>query len=255
MPAVVNAPFSFSADDPPAAFAACHPAAAALLLGQGLDPSERMRPLSACCREAGRPESAVLAGLALGVPAPPVIPCEDWSQAGMGELIEHLLVCHHRRLRQELPRLALLLDALPAPALPESCGDLRLRFQAFRTAIDHHLHHEETGLFPYCVFLEHGAEGSGPSSATGLIAIRGTSHGHAELAIDLQRLLDQAEALAGEAGEAEGFLSGLRALAEDTRQHAYEEDEILVPAAIFAQDLIHAKRASGKHRVPTQSAD
>ena len=139
---------------------------------------------------------------------------EDWTSAGIGELVTHLLGTHHRLAR------ALCDDLLHAHPLP-----VLIDFIRFLVA---HQEYEERELFPRCLALEDQLTRSVPQAVEGLdAAIHAMSVSHAEL-----------DALVAEVG---GILPGdatLATLVSDLRLHHHKEDTILLPAVLYARDLL-----------------
>jgi iron-sulfur cluster repair protein YtfE (RIC family) len=67
------------------------------------------RPLAEACRERGLDPDTVAAMLN-AAEASGVRTGEDWSQATLAELCDHIVEAHHGFLRRELPRLSTLLE-------------------------------------------------------------------------------------------------------------------------------------------------
>ncbi len=151
----------------------------------------------------------------------------DWSTAPLAELCDHIVSEHHDRLRQELPRLDVLLDKVVRAHGDErpSVVELRDTFTALRSDLEEHLVTEETQLFPLVRAggpydpdkvheLEHDHEWAGSA----LARMRELTDGYD---------LDQAMCNTHRA-----TLDGLHELELDLHRHIHEENNVLFPRAL-----------------------
>lgn len=152
----------------------------------------------------------------------------DWRRASIGDLVDHIVVSHHDRLRTELPRIDELLTTVVrvhGPDHPE-LHDLRRLFESMRGELESHIETEERDVFPACRAVE--AEGAAVDEA--LLASH--EHEHAETGGVLTALrelgqdYDTSRALCGTHRR---LLEGLQELELDLHQHIHEENNVLFP--------------------------
>lgn len=154
----------------------------------------------------------------------------DLSQASVGELCDHVVAVHHRRLREELPRIAEL-TAKVARAHGDGRPELELLERAFavlRAELEPHLVEEERQLFPACAALER--EGTAPAGFLAAVDRHRAEHE------DVGRKLAALRALADGYDEAgalcsthRAMLGGLRDFEADLHRHVHEENNLLFP--------------------------
>lgn len=159
----------------------------------------------------------------------------DWSGASLTELLAHIEASHHAFLRQQLPRLEVLLEkVLEAhgerhPELDE-VFDL---FQSLARDLMPHLLKEEQILFP---FIRHLETGQAPEACFTSVQspIRAMEAEHEAVG----QLLAQLRAVtAGYTVPADGcatfraLYEGLQALEADTHRHIYLENQLVHPRA------------------------
>ena len=188
---------------------------------------------------------AVLLTLARAAQPPKPVPEQDWSMATIPELIGEIVTDHHRPLRPELGRLGILLDHLAAVhQLPELTA-LRDEFSRFKETLLVHLEQEEVEMFPLCIRLEDALHGHRPwdEEADVTTSVRFAGHGHAECENELQQTMELLAAAEAVVGDPDFSLvkTGLTALAQDLAMHTAKESELLIPAAIFAEDQLRAR--------------
>jgi iron-sulfur cluster repair protein YtfE (RIC family) len=190
--------------------------------------------------------TATLLLFARAAQPPPLRPTFDWSQAEIFELITDLIDHHHCPLRNELRRLGLLIRNLEQ-AHPESrTFDLDGAFTQLEINLIMHLDQEEQIIFPHCLANEAWCLGPidekmEPEEVTS--GIREMMSGHDYGAGELSHLLNYVDAAvhAVSDGDFAVIQFGLHAMAEDLIIHAEKERDILMPAAIFSEDLLRSK--------------
>lgn len=210
------------------------------------------RPLSEACEEKGLSFDELQAELASAA-AGPAGDERDWETAPLSELIDHIVLRYHDRLRDELPRLA----AMAARVLmvhgekhPEMLRGLVTTFTELRDELEAHTGKEEHALFPYVRELETVAAQGGvfPGSAFGSMATPVTQleaeHQEAADALaELRRLTDGYQPPTGACTTFRGLFHGLAELESDLHHHVHLENNILFPRAIELEQGI-ARRAS-----------
>lgn len=193
------------------------------------------RSLAEACRQQGLDAEAVVASLAKQ-------PMADESSAawiGMApaELVDHLEVCHHRYLKQELPRLSELaakVSRVNGERHPELIRVQELVAE-LRTELEPHLRKEEEVLFPMIRTL---------TTATSRPGLPGGSIGHPIAVLEAEHtavgaLLEQLRARTNgyQAPEdtceaTRALMAGLAELEANTHLHVHKENNHLFPAVI-----------------------
>lgn len=171
----------------------------------------------------------------------------DWTMATIPELIADIVASHHVPLRHELERLGILIDHLAATHQHAVFSALRKAYHEFKDALALHLDQEECDLFPLCIAQEEVLSGRGgwvDHDITSLIRFNG--HGHVECQNGLCRLMGLLQATSIFKNPDIAVISdGLYALSRDLAVHTAKEGEILIPAAIFSDERLRARRSSG----------
>jgi iron-sulfur cluster repair protein YtfE (RIC family) len=202
------------------------------------------------------PRWALLA-LARAAQPPGPQPVHDWSMATIPELIRHITETHHIVVRNELARLGLVIDNLATAQAAAMLTALRKVFSEFREEMLLHLEQEEHGLFPLCIRLEEASLGHctwEDEDVTTLI--RYANHGHLTCDSGLHRALELAEAAMRTIRDPDlaVIVAGLLAMQQDLAAHTAKEGELLIPAAIFAEERILAREGRAP-RIPISAAD
>jgi regulator of cell morphogenesis and NO signaling len=192
------------------------------------------RPLAEACSERGLDPDTVVAMLN-AAEASGGRTGEDWSQAPLTELCDHIVEAHHGFLRRELPRLSTLVEkverahAAQSPALHE----VRTVFEELRAELESHTEDEERVVFPACRDLDAGAGGD-EELATRFATLESE---HEAAGAHLERLSE----LTGHFDVTQAFcnthratLDALRELELDLHEHIHEENNILFPRALAA---------------------
>ena len=169
---------------------------------------------------------------------------EDWTSAGIDELVAHILQHHHQPLRWELTRLSYLIKRLAHTNQQRELHELATGFDLLRDSLLVHILQEELEAFPLCLHLDQCSHHPGESIDE---SARDTLHfmaaGHLETVDDVERLYLLAERASSISDPDIPIVkAGLTAMRDDLVLHTRIENEILLPAALFAADLILSRR-------------
>jgi len=152
-----------------------------------------------------------------------------WSEAPLGDLIEHILQAYHRPLKEDLPRLeSMARQVLEAHAdsSKTTLSELLSTFQGLKIELEQHMAKEEQILFPM-IQQGQGAMAEGP------IAVMHEEHDRAESALARLRTLTDDYVVPSQACETwRGLWQGLQALEQALDRHIHLENEILFPRAL-----------------------
>ena len=207
------------------------------------------KPLEQACWDRQLNPQDILAQLHEAVATTDSQPDQNWSQAGLTELCDHIEQTHHAYLRTELPRLTSLIAKLVNAhgdthrELPE----VQQVFAALRSELEPHMFKEEQVLFPAIRRLEQSE--TQPTFPFGTVAnpIRMMEHEHdtAGNALDRIRELTCDYAVPADACNTyRAALDGLRALEGDMHLHVHKENSILFPRAVEREGALTALHAS-----------
>lgn len=125
-------------------------------------------PLNEAAEQAGLATDKVLADLAQALERTEdnAASLKDWSSASSTDLADHIEQTHHVFMKEQLPRLAGLLDKT-IQAHGERHGEmlerLKYSYTALKTDIELHLAKEEQILFPLIRQMEAFGQGRGPA--------------------------------------------------------------------------------------------
>ena len=212
------------------------------------------RPLREACERANVPLERAIE-LLTTVKSQSTSPEErSWSGASMADLTGHIVQRHHRSVREESPRLQLLLEKVVnrhGGAHPElrSIQDL---FAALSQELFAHMLKEEQVLFPYLQKMEAAASAAGvrPEACFGSvefpIARMLADHDDAgELLARMRELSGQYQAPEDACPSYRGLYHGLQEFERDLHQHVHLENNILFPRAVEVekklQDTEHVR--------------
>jgi len=194
------------------------------------------RTLEEACSLANQAPADILKGLetlepfTAGVPSP-----RDWAQAPLADLIQHIVATHHDYLREELPRLELLLDKVlraHGERHPE-LGRVGELYRALAADLAPHMIKEEQILFPFITQMEQGQSGS---SCFGTVQspIRVMEMEHeavGALLAELRELTGAYTVPADGCATFRALYDGFEVLEQDLHLHIYLENQILHPRA------------------------
>lgn len=196
----------------------------------------------------GMKVGALLERVAAAAAAPGQRPERIWADAGVGELIEHLLSTHHAFMKREMPRIDDLLRKV-SQAHGEHHGpmlrDLGATFQAFRAEIEDHLMKEEQILFPTIGEMDAYARTGGekPQAHCGSVEypIRQMEYEHNSAGDALKRMRAIASEYRPPADACPTFAALYEALAaveRDLHEHIHLESNVLFPRSIALERTI-----------------
>lgn len=235
----------FNSAQPVGEIVAHFPGASRLFERHGIDYCCGGRsPLEKVCAERGLDAQAILSEIGAAQQSAPADDRRDWTQALLGDLVEHLLVAYHAPLREELPRLSQLAGRAAA-AHPEGdllpFGEIFSHLGELRAELESHMRKEEVVLFPAVARLEQAVADpqirSMAAEPCGSIAypIRAMEHEHLEASAQLAALRGLTGGFAvpeGACATVAALVEGLATLETDLHRHIHLENEILFPRAL-----------------------
>jgi iron-sulfur cluster repair protein YtfE (RIC family) len=196
------------------------------------------------------PEWALLV-LARAAKPPPATPACNWSQAELFELIDDLIDHHHRQLRNELQRLDILVSMLAHRHEDDCILALERSFMRFKRQLETHLDQEEAEVFPQCLAIATASRGHPAADCMHIdvtTGIRAMLIGHDDASTEFADVQEHSGASVQEMTDMDLDLirTGLLAMKADYLVHATKEKEILVPAALCAEDQLRARMGAAK---------
>jgi iron-sulfur cluster repair protein YtfE (RIC family) len=173
----------------------------------------------------------------------------DWSMATMSELVGDILITHHLPLRSELRRIDILIHQFCRRHPELAHFDLHGVYARLADGLNAHLDHEEGVVFPLGLAIERASRHPGqdvPASSAVTGAIRYMALGHQDAAQAIRRLLVVLRQVQMNTFDTDlGLISdALAAMLADLTQHEDKEDGILMPAVIFADELLRSRAAA-----------
>lgn len=185
------------------------------------------RALEEIAAKRGLDASAVLAEIERELTSPNGS-ARNWTEAPLGELIDHILSTYHEPLYEELPRLEAMarkVYRVHADKDPERLGAVLETYLALMHELDAHMVKEEQVLFP-AIRTGHGPEAGGP------IAVMEEEHEAAGAALRrLRELTDDYQPPANACNTWRALWHGLGALETMMHEHIHLENNILFPRA------------------------
>ena len=172
----------------------------------------------------------------------------DYSAMSASNLADHIVSTHHVYLRQELPRLAGLIDKVVAAHSgkhPE-LFDLRRTFAELHQELESHLMKEERVLFPLVKQLEAALEPFSIHCGTVENPIRVMEHEHDSAGSALQRIRELTSNYQAPADGCASFTAlydGLSCLESDLHLHIHKENNILFPKAAALESALMSAKA------------
>ncbi|HEX2970973.1 MAG TPA: hemerythrin domain-containing protein [Tepidisphaeraceae bacterium] len=178
-------------------------------------------------------------------PTPPA-EHQDWTQATLTELADHLETTHHAYTREALARLTDLVNAVIArhgPHHPE-LFKLRTLFRDFRDELVFHLLKEEQTLFPWIRRIEQAPTAAGTHpEIDGLVRLLEREHDHGNhLMASMDPIVKGLQVPAETPGVYHDLVLSLADLQADLRQHVYEEDDVLFPKVLALYERLQSPR-------------
>lgn len=178
----------------------------------------------------------------------------DWARASLTDLTDHIVNRHHEYLREELPRLAAMLDKVTVahggrhPEMP-ICRDI---LWSFRAELEAHMHKEESILFPLVRALE-TAQHVTPfhcGSIANPIGVMEAEHDHAGDALRRMRELTNGFRAPPDAcATFRVLLHNLERLENDMHQHVHKENNILFPRALELESNLGKTVSAQTHAI------
>ncbi len=199
------------------------------------------RPLAEACAEHGV-DFALLRDELAAAAAGPQDDDRAWDEAPLAELVDHIVVRFHDKLREDLPRLAAMADRVVevhGAKHPETLPAVARTFHALRSELELHTMKEERVLFPYVREMEQVEArdglfaGSPFGSVEAPIRMMEDEHDGAAAALaDLRRLTAGFTPPSGACTTFRGLYHGLAELEADTHRHIHLENNVLFPRAV-----------------------
>jgi len=167
---------------------------------------------------------------------------QNWTTAALAELADHIEAKHHTFMKEQLPRLSLML-AKVKKAHGDKHGQMLTELEdvylSLREEIEMHLMKEEQILFPYIRQIEAYAQqkGAKPQVHCGSVAnpITQMEHEHenAGRALEQMRKLTNNYVVPDDGCATFAALyEGLAAMEDDLHEHIHLENSILFPKAV-----------------------
>ncbi len=221
-----------------------HPEVRAVLEKLGIDYCcGGKMPLAQAAQRAGLPTDQVLTNLNEALHAPKGgVAVRDWTAASATELADHIERTHHVFLKQQLPRLAALLDKTiqaHGQRHGQMLTQLKHTFVSLKTDIEMHLAKEEQILFPLIRQMDAYQQGRGPVPAVhcGTVAnpIGQMEFEHDQAGQFLAQIRTITSGFQPPEDACETFRAlydGLQDIETDLHEHIHLENNILFPEAI-----------------------
>ncbi len=204
------------------------------------------RPFETACQEAGVSAAAVMSEIEVAGAAAATASGRDWAQAGLTELVRHIVGKHHGYLYAELPVIAVRMDKVIAKHSADKTWlkELGNVFSGLHEELNSHLQKEENILFPYIQQMEQGR--TGPScfgSVNNPIRMMLFEHDNAGAALARMRQLSNGYQTPEDGCPTfRALMHELAALEADLHQHIHLENNILFPRAIELEQSRTAAR-------------
>ncbi len=201
------------------------------------------QPLAQWCHDPGW----ILVELARAARPPSPTAPRDWSLATIPELVADIIASHHRPLLNELRRLGVLIAEYCQRHAARASHELIRSFVRFEATLLEHMAHEEGVVFPLSILVEQASrqrDAVAPITGDITAAIRFMSAGHDEALTTLRRIIaTMHEASMNDFDPDSAIISaGLVAMLADFVVHESKEEDILLPAVIFAEEQLRARR-------------
>jgi regulator of cell morphogenesis and NO signaling len=199
------------------------------------------KTLEEACTSANLPAEDVLKSLASAEPAPLNQEDRNWQVQPLADLVDHIIIEHHKYTREEIARLGPLFDKVCSVHGKNHSELLQMRdiFQGLAQELSSHMMKEEMILFPYIVRMEEATVQKSqvlpPPFGTVQNPVAMMVHEH-DFAGQALRTLRKASA--GYAAPEDACASfrrlykALEDLEADLHQHIHLENNILFPRAI-----------------------
>jgi regulator of cell morphogenesis and NO signaling len=160
---------------------------------------------------------------------------QNWVDAPLDALADHIESTHHTYLHEELPKLANLVDRVThvhGERHPE-LHEVQKVFNDLRAELESHLRKEEQVLFPAIRTLVQANSNMSGATLAPPIRVMIQEHDHAgDLLAVLRRLTDQYDVPADGCNSYKAMYLGLEAVELDLHRHIAKENNILFPRAL-----------------------
>lgn len=166
---------------------------------------------------------------------------KDWSEAEIGDLIDHIMLVHHAFLCRELVRLTQLIEQGSAenPAL----NKIAPVFSALKHELMEHAIKEEEIYFPACrqlASLAHKQEFLCGGMHNPIELLEAEHRSTLDALQEIRMLTEDFHVPAKAAPGYEELMLGLADLEKDLHSHIHEEDDILFPKTLHLDDKLPA---------------
>lgn len=255
---VDGGPLAVSEDQTVADLVVRHPQLRARLEQFGIDYCcGGKRPLRDAVAAAGLEWSSFVAALnevseaVGGAPAQ-----EDWGNAPIGVLADHILHKHHTFMKTQLPRLDGLLTRVQeahGAKHGDVLGNLRRAFNSLRFEIESHLMKEEQILFPAIKDIDAFMSGTGdrPVVHCGSIAnpIRQMQYEHdsaGNTLVDMRQITENYRLPSDACQSFAALYDGLKAMEADLHEHIHLENNILFPKSVRLEEGMDKRQTNAE---------
>ena len=161
----------------------------------------------------------------------------DAAAMGLTELCDHVEKTHHAYLKDELPRLRMMVRKVAAVHGHDHPWTLEIDgvFSGFAAELESHMLKEEQALFPLIRALESGEKIDASHCGRIENAIAVMESEHQDAGNDLERMRNLSSGFTPPPGACNTFramLDGLRELEADMHQHVHKENNVMFPRAM-----------------------
>jgi len=232
---------TFNSETPIGQIVAEHPSSSRLFERLGVDYCcGGDRSLTVACAEEGLDATTVIRMLEADVGLDKGVDAgggggTNWTNAPLGDLIDHIEETHHAYLRRELPQLESLLEKVAHVHGTDAPWIVSVKevFEELKPSMEAHIEKEEEIVFPFIRAC--GEDGSTPApDALGGDPIALMEEEHDETGAALKRMRTLSHDFTVPEWGCNSFravLDGLEGLETDTHEHVHKENSILFPRA------------------------
>ncbi|MCW5823698.1 MAG: iron-sulfur cluster repair di-iron protein [Cyanobacteria bacterium TGS_CYA1] len=170
----------------------------------------------------------------------------DWAKSSVSELVDNIVLVHHKFLERELPRLSNLCQKV-SDVHGEKHSELKELSSVFahlKAELEQHLMKEEKILFPMCKEMEisEAIPAFHCGSISNPIAVMEKEHDEAGNALSRIKVLTKNYAIPDDACPSySSLLQGLKELEMDLHIHIHKENNILFPKIKSREQILTAK--------------
>ena len=228
--------------------AAAHSSAAAVLKRFDIDFCSRAdESLEQACAELQLSIEQVLEKLADAETNEAGAPPSDPARLSASRLIQHIVRVHHQRVRQDLPRLAVMAHKLAEERAAE-LNAVEILIEDLRADMLSHIEKEEQVLFPFIAQMDQDLLVSSlPACASFRSVIQPISMMEREhesanrMVAEMRSLTNGFEPPAKACATHLAFYTSLRAFETDLNQHVHLENDVLFPYAIEMEAALNTR--------------